>query len=183
MKFKQLIACAGATIALAFSSVASAIPVLSPGGTNDSLVLTRAFGSGAFTDHYDFRLEASAATVYNAIRFEFDDPQFGSVGISGFAAQLTALSGGPALAVGTDSGVFMVSNDFFIGMLDAGDYRLTISGIDNDSGYDGLLRVVPAEVLTAQQSVPEPFSLALLATAFLAMTMASRRRVALRIRR
>ncbi|MFN0163172.1 MAG: PEP-CTERM sorting domain-containing protein [Burkholderiales bacterium] len=182
MKLKHLVACAGATIALAFSSLASAIPVLSPGATNDSLVLTRAFGSGAFVDHYDFRLESSAAAVYNAIRFEFDDPQFGSIGISGFAAQLTALSGGPALAIGLDSGVFMVSNDFFVAMLDAGDYRLTISGIDNDSGYDGLLRVVPAEVLTSHQAVPEPASLVLLATALLAMTMAGRRRVALRIR-
>lgn len=181
MKLKHLLACVGATAALMLSSLAAAIPVLSPGGPNDSLVLTRAFGSGAFTDHYDFRLESPAAAVYNAIRFEFDDPFFGSVGISGFAAQLSALSGGPLLASGLDSGAFMVSNDFFVGMLGAGDYRLTISGIDNESGYDGLLRVVPAELPNARQSVPEPAAPALFATAILSLLLARRRRVALSV--
>jgi hypothetical protein len=175
---RRLFAVLCAAFALAFASAAGAIPVLSPGGAQNSLVLTRAPGAGAFTDDYDFRLLAPAAAVYNAIRFEFDDPLFGSAGIAEFSARLFDLSDGSVLATGVNSGALLVSNDFYIGMLGPGDYRLRLTGTDDFSGYDGLLRVAPPDVPAAREAVPEPPAATLLVLT-LALALWSRRRAAL----
>lgn len=159
-----------------------AIPTttLSPGGAQSTIALSRAATNGSFSADYDFTLTTAASAIYNTGRFNLADPPIGPLRIQQFLAQLFLLIGdtvsGSALATGVDTDHlgYLLSNDFFAASLAPGNYRLALSGIDENSGYDGVFRVTPPAQVQAAQ-VPEPQSAALMMIALASLLLARRR--------
>lgn len=153
---------------------------LSPGGAQSTIALSRPASNGSFSADYDFTLTTAASAIYNTGRFNLADSPIGPLRIQQFSAQLFLLIGdtvsGSALATGVDTDHlgYMLSNDFFAASLAPGNYRLAISGIDENSGYDGLFRATPPAQVHAAQ-VPEPQSGALLMIALGSLMLARRR--------
>ena len=181
----RFVAAIAASVCMVPSVWAIPTTTLSPGGAQNTIALSRAATNGAFSVDYDFTLTTAASAIYNTGRFNLADSPIGALLIHQFNAQLflligNAISGG-ALATGIDSDHlgYMLSSDFFAASLAPGDYRLSLSGIDEDSGYDGVFRVAPpAQVRFAAQVVPEPQSWALLLIALGTLALARRRATA-----
>ena len=156
----------GALASTCFFSSAWAIPTttLSPLGPHSTIALSRAATNGAFTMDYDFTLTTAASAIYQTGRYNIVNQVVGPFRINQFSARLFLLTGdaisGSALATGIDGGTpgFVLSNDFFAPSLAAGDYRLTMGGIDENSGYDGIFRVTPPAQVQPAAHIPEPQS-------------------------
>lgn len=172
---------------ICIAPAAWAIPTLglSPGFNQGSINLSRPASMGAFTADYDFTLATAAAAVYNTGRFNLADSPSGAIRINQFSARLFLrpgdAPGDTAIATGIDTDVlgYMISNDFFVAALAPGNYRLELSGIDENSGYDGVFRIAPPAPLRAAAQVPEPQSSALLLLA-LGLLLAARRQAGAR---
>ena len=174
---------AAACAAMGIATCAWALPTitLAPGGAQSTIILSRPAAFGTFTVDYDFTLASAASAIYNTGRFNLAAPPFGPLRINQFTANLFRLiddsTRGGALATGVDTadGGDLLSNDFFVARLAAGDYRLQLSGIDEDSGYDGVFRVAPPAPVQFAAPVPEPQSWALLLAALGSLLLARRR--------
>ncbi len=178
-----------ASICIMPSAWAIPTTTLSPLGPQSTIALSRAATNGAFAVDYDFTLATAASAIYQTGRLNIViDPIFGTLRINQFSAQLFLLIGdavsGSALATGVDSGhpSFVLSNDFFAANLAPGDYRLTLGGIDENSGYDGVFRVTPPAQVQLTSKLPEPQSWALLLIALGSIMLAHRQPTSRRLR-
>lgn len=171
-----------ALAALCIAPCTWAIPTtsLAPGGPQGTIILSRLATYGGFTVDYDFTLTTAASAIYNTGRFNLADSPIGPIRIDQFSAQLFLLIGnivsGAALASGVDTDHlgFLSSSDFFAASLNPGDYRLRLSGFDQNSGYGGVFRVTPPVPAQFSAQVPEPQSWALLLIALGSLLLAQR---------
>ena len=167
-----------------------AIPTtsLSPLGPQSTIALSRAATNGAFSVDYDFTLATAASAIYQTGRLNIVDPDVKRFRINQFSAQLFLLINDAisdsALATGVDTGPqgWVLSNYFFAPNLAPGDYRLTLGGIDENSGYDGVFRVTPPAQVQLTSKVPEPQSWALLLIALGSLMLARRQPPSRRLR-